>query len=101
MQRYNGQLFADAQFTNMQIDVEFKDGETEIDMMPLLLKEGFDYLWKARVMSYGSVKYLINDIEYERSGCLYLDEVLVESFKILKLEEATTNKVLINIEYCL
>ncbi|OOM81830.1 hypothetical protein CLPUN_08080 [Clostridium puniceum] len=70
-------------------------------MMPLLLKTGFDYLWKVRVMSYVSVKYLINGIEYEHSGCLYLDEVLVETFKILKLEGATNNKVNINIEYCL
>lgn len=101
MKRYNGQVFADAQFTNLDLQVEFKDGETEIDMMPLLLKTGFDYLWKVRVMSYGSVKYLINEIEYERSGCLYLDEVLVETFKILKLEGATDNKVNINIEYCL
>ncbi|MVX64641.1 hypothetical protein GKZ28_13155 [Clostridium chromiireducens] len=101
MKRYNGQVFADAQFTNMNLNVEFKEGETEIDMMPLLLKEGFDYLWKTRVMSYGNLKYLINGIEYEHSGCLFLDDVLVETFKILKLEDSTSNNVNISIEYCL
>ncbi|NRT88888.1 hypothetical protein [Clostridium beijerinckii] len=101
MQRYNGQLFADAQFTNVNLDVEFGEDETEIDVMPLLLKNGFDYLWKVRVMSYGSVKYLINGIEYQQNGCLYLDEVLVQTFKILKLEGATNNKVTLNLEYCL
>lgn len=101
MQRYNGQVFADAQFTHENFMVEFADGQTEIDMMPLLLKKGFDYLWKVRVMCYGGAKYKVNGIEYERKGCLFLDDVLVETFILIKEDSATSNKVNLDIDYCL
>ena len=101
MQRYNGQVFADTQFTGAHFLIKFEDGKNEIDMMPILLKEGFDYLWKVRVMCYGGAKYLINGIEYERQGCLFLDDVLVETFKLLKQDGTTSNQVNLEIDYCL
>lgn len=101
MTKYHGQLFADAEFYGKVVDIEFADGETEKDIMPLLLKEGFDYLWKVKSMCYGGAKYLVNGIEYEHHGCLYLDNVLVETFKILRDENATSNRVHLEVDYCL
>lgn len=101
MTKYAGQLFADAEFYGVVLDLEFADGENEIDLMPHLLREGFDYLWKVRAMCYNGAKYLVNNIEYERHGCLFLENVLVEAFKVIKDEASTTNKVHIEIDYCL
>ena len=84
MTKYAGQLFADAEFYGVVLNAEFQDGENEIDLMPLLLKEGFDYLWKVKCMAYNGAKYLVNGFEYERHGCLFLDIVLVENFKLIK-----------------
>ena len=39
MTKINGELFADAQFTNVLIQVKFEAGETQKDVMPLLLKK--------------------------------------------------------------
>ena len=101
MTKYAGQLFADAEFYGVVLVAEFADGENEIDLMPYLLKEGFDYLWKVRAMCYNGAKYLVNNIEYERQGCLFLDSVLVETFKLIKDENAPNNRVHIEIDYCL
>lgn len=101
MTKYNGKIFADAEFYGVVLDLEFADGESEIDLMPLLLKEGFDYLWKTKAMAYNGAKYLVNGIEYKRNGCLFLDNVLIETFKLIKDEDALSNRVHIEIDYCL
>ena len=46
MTRFNGELFADAQFNNVLIQVKFEDGETQKDAMPLLLKKDFTYIFR-------------------------------------------------------
>lgn len=98
MTKYNGELFADFQIESYLLNVKIPDGETEIDLMPLLLKKDFNYLFKTRINIFGNSNetiLIINGIEYKKSyGILYLENVLIESI-ICK------SNVNLDISYCL
>lgn len=101
MTRLNGELFADAQFTNVLIQVPFLAGETQKDVMPLLLKKDFTYLYKTQIMPQGKVlTFIVNGIEYTSGGIIYLDNVLIESL-ILKNTTNIVGNLNFTINYCL
>ena len=101
MTRYNGELFADAQFTNVLVTVPFLAGETQKDVMPLLLKKDFDYIYKAQIMPQGKpLTFMVNGIEYTSGGIIYLDDVLIESL-ILKNTTNIVGNLNFTINYCL
>lgn len=102
MTRYNGELFADAQFTNILIQVKFEAGETQKDAMPLLLKKDFNYLYKTQIMGQGkALDLVINGINYStNAGIIYLDNVLIESL-IVKNPTGTVTTIPMSINYCL
>ncbi len=101
MTRFNGELFADAQFNNVLIQVKFEAGETQKDAMPLLLKKDFNYLYKTQIMPQGkTLTFTINGIDYTSGGIFYLDNVLIESL-ILKNTTALAGTLNFSINYCL
>ena len=101
MTRYNGELFADAQFTNSLIQVSFLQGETQKDVMPLLLKKDFNYLYKTQIMPEGkTLTFTVNGIDYTSGGIFYLDNVLIESL-ILKNPTGVATNLNFTVNYCL
>ena len=102
MTKINGELFADAQFTNVLIQVPFLAGETQKDVMPLLLKKDFNYLYKTQIMPQGkALNLVINGIDYSSgAGIIYLDNVLIESL-IVKNPTGTVTTIPMSVNYCL
>lgn len=102
MTKYAGELFADAQFTNVLISVKFADGEITKDIMPFLLKKDFTYFYQAQIMPQGKALDLdINGINYKTSGgILYLDNVLIESL-IMKNTTGIATTISFSINYSL
>lgn len=101
MTRLNGELFADAQFTNVLINVKFEAGETQKDIMPLLLKKDFNYLYKTVIMpQMKTLTFIVNGIDYTSSGIMYLENVLIEGL-VLKNETGLATTLSFSINYCL
>lgn len=102
MTKYHGELFADAEFHNYLLEVLFEDGETQKDVMPLLLKKDFNYIYKTIIIPQGTqIDLIINGIEYTSSlHIIYLENVLIESF-IVKNPSGVATKLYMSLDYCL